>query len=277
MQSASAIVNFTPEEAADAELTSQPWAYLEQEYKPEEERPANIADLYNMIALAKSNISSKAYVKGGCSYVRIAGSTVIVTLDFYVWLYPLDLDYTLEASIGEISGGSEFSTRKTFDVEFNGTKSVLLPYIFDGYFRAEMPFILDNGTTIFPPEITSTPITVSLDTACNTVLWADGRAKGHKYTSTMTLNKGNFSVTNVKNVITLKYVSGGEQHEIEMHLQIPDCVKTSLEECPDGNTVGHSTCIDRDCGGDGDPEKTYIVYVNGCDGRELSSGWEDNG
>lgn len=245
-------VSFTGPEASDTSKLDE-WAKLEQVDAPKSSEGATIADAVNMVAYAKQGNSAFDYIADSCTYITVKDGAVIVKLQFWVWPSSMDLDYTLETSIGEIEAGTKVSKIKSFDVIFDKSDSVDVGFIFDGTLKPEMPFFASLGSDISPdPVITQDRTKIELSTTCTTVLRATGRAEGYKHTLTIELATSTKekidSDTGEKVTLTgyslpnpeITVVWGNceendtqciETHKDELELSVPQCVTDLLNAC----------------------------------------------
>lgn len=250
------------------------WARLEQGYKSSTSDAANLGDLSQMFALARTGHSAFEYVADVCPYAEVVENLVIVQLDFYVWPSDISLPYTLKADLGAISEAERVEEYRSFDVAFQGSDSENLPYIFNGSFVPEMPFISSAGEILAGVEAAAESSVLSLSESAYCVLRADGRVAGFKHTITMTLPKTSENkIENLRNTIVVSWLDEtGEKETDTLELEIPPCVSDLLEDCPDGQPVIVIGCLGRNCD---DKDPVYVVKYNVCDGHIISQGWED--
>lgn len=263
------------------------WAYLEQEYKTESEKTANLYDIQQMLGLAKLGLSPFSYIADNCQYITTSedSSKAIIRLDFYVWPSQLDLEYNLSTELGIISNGIIHQEATEFDLIFNGSSYEEMDFIFSGRFTSGMPIIRPDGSKITSMPLVITPIStpymmvedssVTLSEEVYTVFRATGTKKGYKHTITMTLGtETGYKVENLDNSITLKYIDeyGEEQIEV-LDLIIPPCVEDLLTTCPNPNNIEdilkYTLVINSD-----NSNNLYKVYVSSCDGSIVQEGWE---
>lgn len=283
----SLIIQFSPESISSTIGTGRGsrWAHIEQKYKTELEKEANIHDVRNMLDLAKNGISPYQYISDECPYMTIDGDTVIISLDFYVWPSMLNLKYDLSTEFGVISQGLIVSDPTEFDVIFNGSNNEELDWIFEGIFTQQMPIItpegdkiplmiqVPEGVTLNVPYMTVADSLLSTNLEIYTVFRAKGIRKGFQHTIVMHLTKEDgYTIDNLRNSITLKYVDdyGEEQIEI-LNLEIPKCVEDLLGVCSNDPTqLKFMLVIDSN-----NSNKLYKVYVNSCDGSIIKKRWEN--
>ena len=265
----SLIQSFTarPASAAAADI----WARLEQEAIPAGAGRANLADLYQMLAMAMSGQSAYEYIYDSCPYVTIIDGLVRVTLAFYVWPSEIDLNYRLHANIGEIGLPELVEAPKSFDAVFDNTDSVELGYLFTGSAVPEMPFFNQQGELLPDPAITILDTLVMLPENVTTVLRLDGLATGYKHTITMELVKAQdgepYSIDNLKATVTCIWTDEDGQAQTDiLDLQIPGCVEDLLNLCDDGR-LRTDVHVDED--------QLYVVYYSTCNGEILRERWED--
>jgi len=288
------IISFAPETTVSTSIGTgrgSKWASLEQDYESELEKEATIADVQQMLNLAKNGISPYTYVSDSCPYITIIGTTVIIRLDFYVWVSSLSLPYDLSTDLGTISSRSVHTEQVEFDLIFNGSDYEEMDYLFTGTFTPSMPIIALDGSKIptmvqipegvdWPhPHMTVSDSSVALSEKVYTVFRAKGMKQGYKHTITMRLEKEDgYSIDNLTNSITLTWVDDdGEEQMDVLNLKIPECVEDLLVTCPGDklnsdelDTLKYALIIDSS-----NSNKLYKVYVNTCDGSIITKRWEE--
>ena len=263
--------------------TSTTWARLEQEYVADSTKSANLSDLYQMRARAMSGVSALEYIYEQCPYARIADGVLTVTLDFYVWLSGLDIQYQLSITGGTLSDGSLFTLPRSFDVPFIDSAFAQMSFVFAGDLIPEMPFFAADGQIITAPDIKLSGSTVSLSDAATCVLRANGEAQCFKHSLVLQLSESpvintnpytgkvtelaGYALDDLATAVTVSWLDEhGDTQSTIMDIVIPSCVKELVTYCQNGYFI--STRKDQN-------EPSYVVYVSACNGEVIKEGWED--
>lgn len=249
------------------------WASLEQDFDEADELKelADFGTLRRMLIPALAGMSAVSVLSAECSYTSFLSGTASIFLDFFVWPSDLDLDYTLTANLGTISGPTRTRQAKSFDIIVDGSNYSELDFIFDGRITPSMPiftplgedlgdkvdFEMDNAVMVFPQAVTS-------------VFRANGDAIGYKHTLTAQFTKASVEGYNKVEDVALQVTctwtdEAGEIQSTTLQLKIPDCATKALEFCEgdeDSSSVGETKCSGSGkCNG----QDTLVVYYNTCE------------
>lgn len=268
--------------------SGEDFAKLEQENVPKSSQGATLQDAASMLKYVQQGGNAFDYISDNCAELKIVDGVVTVTMGFYVWPSRMDLPYTLETTVGEISPVSvEYSEARSFDILFRNTKSVDVGYVFEGQLTKQMQFYTSDGSDISPdPTIYVKGSTVYLSKGASTVLRADVVAKGYRHTVVLTLNPvattkldketgATVEVTGYElksPAITVDWSSDNNPDETKndtLTMKIPKCVEDVLEACPDAS---NSLTLNKDKDNDEDSQ-FYFVYWNTCTGGVIKQFW----
>ena len=251
--------------------SSSTWATIEQDAIAKTADIADLGTVYRMLTAIENNGSALETVYEDCEYVTFLGNVATVKLGFYVWLSDLDLDYSISCPLGSVSSGRRVNDSRSFNVVFNGTDSVTLPYLFTGDLTQEMPKYDDEGAESYASttHAAGSAVVTSSDNIY-TVLRAEGKAAGYHHTLTMTFNKNDADdqnvISDIEADLTLQYkLEDGSYGTVLHQLTIPDCVSDLLEFCDNGSPKASIACIGDNC--DGEP--SFIVYYGTCETDDI--------
>lgn len=239
----------------------------------QEEIPANTAslgDLNQMIARAVAHRSARSYMIDCCPAAGLKGDVLTVSLDILVYPSKMDLEYSVTADWGKISGPVRIRRPRRFDIIFDGTDSAELDTKFYGTFIPAMPFFDLSGLRIRTPEMTRSGFRISLSTPAYGVLRAIGAEVGYRHTVTMPLTiKAGTKVSDIKNHVTLTYIdSAGKIAVKQLLLEIPSCVKALLAICDGTGQPKLDIQVNP-------PDQLApTVYYSDCDGHVIEVRYE---
>jgi len=268
-------INLQPASAESAR--AERWVRLEQVGHPDVEQWANLFDVDQMQARARSGLSAWSYVKDSCPLTINSDGTVDVALDFWSFPSAFDFSYQVFASIGTVGERIRVELEREFDVVFDRTRRVELPYsVTLPSVEWVSPVIDRYGREMARPHITCEDAALTVPEeigfgACRL------RCIAHGYLHTVVirlvkqtseqdeqgnLNVTGFKISNLQCDATAAWVPvDGGHGEDKISLKIPKCVEDYLATCPDGDVKGR-------VGKKEDGEKPY-VYYNDCTGSVL--------
>lgn len=215
----------------------------------------SLIELNAMVSLARSGISAKAYIANNCP-ATVTDGNVVVDLRIFAWPSHRQ-DYMLSAatSIVTIDAPVAIEQERDFDLIIDGD-SVDLPCLAaSAIITWQSPAILANGKEIEVPEIYGYDVDqgrmvglgdshgainrLRFSQACFGVLRIRCTAIGYSHALTLTIPKGNNSISDVKEIITAAWsLADGTTDATTLEIELPPCVETLLESCDDGSSVG---------------------------------------
>lgn len=254
---------------------------LEPERVSKRHNRATLADIDAMLALASSGASARNRQASRCRWGKWdANGDLVVTLALWVWPSDIDLAYALTLPPG-VESAPPVLERLPRDSKF---------WVAGSGGGIELAWLLEDATFEWhprigvwdeksrpadPPDITQDKarLILSGDGERYGVLWARGTAVGWRHDISIRYPKGGgaplnpaapaISVVNADSVDVLATWTdeNGEQRAEEARLEIPDCVRAMLEECPEGseNRIRMKP--------EGYPPVT--VYYSSCNGNVL--------
>lgn len=277
---------------------------LEPERVDGRQNRATLADIDAMLAMARSGVSARNRQISRCRWASWAkNGDLICTMSLWVWPSTLDLAYSLSLPSG-VTSAEPVRVREPRDTKrwVGGSGGEIdLPWLmenarfgwhprigtWDGWSRpASPPGISQDGARLIPDG----------ERGVYGVLTARGAAVGWRHEISIRYPTGddrNENAVNRANPAAPLYIAGGgnaptapgisisnaddidvtatwtdengETRTEETTLQIPDCVRALLEECPDGTSSGGGSIRVRPAPGNG----PVTVYYNTCNGRVL--------
>jgi hypothetical protein len=275
MTSQSIAISLQP---AAADQRGDRWVRLEQAEHPEVMQYANLYDIDQMMARARSGLSAWSYVKDSCPITINDDGTVDVALDFYSFPSAFDFTYAVSASIGTVGERIRVEQERELDIIFTGSR-VDLPW-FASMASVEWisPVFRSDGSQIARPHITIEDAALVAD--ADDIAFGVARlrciAHGYLHTTVIRLVKqtteqdedGNVNTTgykieNLRCAATAAWQDeDGAARTEQLDLDIPKCVEDYLATCEDGEPKGGTR------GGD-DEEPRPVVYYNDCTGSVL--------
>lgn len=266
-------VQYQPATTGEAEGTRPLSVRLEQAGLPDIDELVNLGDIYQMLLGAWSGISAQSLPPEDCPFSYEDG-VVTVALDFYAWPTALDLDYGVTASIGTLGEPVRIEIEKEFDQILDHTDLVTLPYYLEGaQLTWQSPAFDRNWRVIDRPTVTMDGSTLRLSEPVFGVMRIKATAVGYLHTVRISLVKqeetededGNLNMTgykieNLQCTVTASWIDeNGKFQTFPLDLEVPECVKDFLDECPGGGAKGSAGPT---------PERPY-VYYNTCTGQVI--------
>ena len=271
MITANASASFSKQDSSE-DRRKEIWARLEQEYRGDFDDAADISTVMRMVGSAMEYKSAMDQLYKDCVYASIVDGVITVTLAFYVWPSDMDLEYGVTVTKGEHGGSAELTTEevinyhRSFDVIFDGSSYVELPYNFTGDITPSMPAYTPTGKASHATfEIVDS--TVEASESVHTVFRADGTAHGYRHTVELTFSKYDADaeqrINNVNCEVTLTYQNEDGETEVEiLQLDVPKCASDLLEWCESDKPTG---CPDNNC----DREPTLKVWYSTCEDETI--------
>lgn len=293
MTTASHVLSYVPatkeERAPSLRLT------LEPERVSKRHNRATLADIDAMLALARSGASARNRQASRCGWAKWdANGDLVVTLALWVWPSDIDLQYSLTLP-PNVTGAPPALERLPKDSKYwvaGSGGEIELPWLLeDASFSwhprigvwdeksrpAEPPEIHQDKARLIitphpdPPPAGGGRAGWGAQGERHGVLWALGTAVGWRHDIVVRYPKGGgddpsapaISVTNADDIpVRATWTDeNGKTRTDDATLEIPDCVKAMLEECPAGSK---NRIRMRPEGG-----PPVVVYYNSCNGRVL--------
>jgi len=146
MDNAALVINFAP--APEQAETDKPCRFVRLEQAKLPAAAANLADVNAMILMAVSGLSATSYRRDDCPLRAIDKTTIEFDLTFFVFPAPIDLSYTLSASIGTLDEGKRIEQERSLEVVAEMSRTVDLDGIYTGNLQARTPAINSEGRII---------------------------------------------------------------------------------------------------------------------------------
>lgn len=257
---------------------------MEQKEIPVYIQTANYSDIVNMFMRANSGLTAFSYNRFN-SMVAINKSNIIISLDFYVWVLPLDTVYSVSIPEGEISEGSLEELEKEKNVIVSLSDEYSFPYLIEvESLDWETPCYNSLGERLVQePSWEVDDYKIKFSEKVFGVARVKYKAKGYLHTVKVKFPKTNEGLSDIKQIIDNQtnfnsisdvnvtvvgtYVdSSGESKDELLTLELPEAITLSLEECPDfgaGSSVKVNNCKDA-----GKKGMTFIYYST-CTGEIL--------
>lgn len=279
-ETTSTVITYTPRDAADRLPALRLW--LEPENVSKRHNRATLADIDAMLALVRSGASARNRQASRCGWAKwAANGDLVVTLALWVWPSDIDLQYSLTLP-PNVTSAPRVLERLPRDTKF---------WVAGSGGEIELPWLLEEATFAWhprigvcdeksrpaePPEITQDKARLILTGEGERygVLWALGTAVGWRHDISIRYPKGGgedpsapaIRVTGADNVpVRATWTDeNGENRTADATLEIPDCVKALLEECP-GGVSGRIRMRPPE----GEPPPV-TVYYNSCNGHVLA-------
>lgn len=224
----------------------------------------SLADLEDMVAMARSGISATAYLAKSCPATVVDGN-VVVPLTIYVWPSH-GQEYLLTSALPSITAIGEavaIEQPRDFDLIIASTDSVDLPCLAkSARVSWQSPAILANGKQIEHPDLFGYDLAhghlvllsdehgpinrLHLARSCFGVLRVRCTAVGYSHALTLTIPKGDAAV-DFSEVITANWTMvDGSIAATTLELSLPACVETLLAACEDDTIIGEHTGKTKD-------------------------------
>ena len=244
---------------------------LEQVEIPAVSQSANLADIITMYRYVLSGLSARVYKADRCPVTILDG---VVTCHLQVLVFPsaADLAYRMTISNGIIGEGMEVQEPREFDLIVPMTDTVDLGYLAsEVQILSSTNFYDPSGAVISPPEMVLSGTSLKLSQKCFAVLRVRCLALGFRHDVAISVTKEiGYKVENLASLVQATWMSGGELESTSISLDIPDCVNSLLEYCPDtGNLAGARSRVNPD-----DEEKIPVVRYSQCTGAFLGVRYE---
>lgn len=286
MSTASATVAYTPRDAADRLPALR--LRLEPENVSKRHNKATLADIDAMLALVRSGASARNRQASRCGWAKWdANGDLVVTLALWVWPSDIDLQYELSLP-PNVTSAPRVLERLPRDTKFLVAGSggeIELPWLLEEAsfaWHSRIGVWDEKSRPAEPPEITQNKARLILagDGERYGVLWARGTAVGWRHDISIRYPKGGddpdnpdapaISITNADDIpVRATWTDeNGETRTDEATLEIPDCVKAMLEECPEGSRLSGEIRMRPQ-------SPPVVVYYNSCNGRILDIRRED--
>lgn len=222
------------------------------------------ADLDAMLALVRSGVSAQTYIPKSCP-ITIEGDIIHIALDCWAWPVPLDLEYTIEASAGDLAAPLEVAIWREFDLVIDFQRDIQLPFVCRGltWEWAALPCWDKASNEVDRPTVTATETSIHVDADILGVLRIKGQACG--YLHSVGFDMGTGAKLNPSNGYTLQATwrdADDEEQSDDITLDLPGCLELFEYECEDGEAVSTKSDIDDD-----DPKVT--LYYNDCTGQVM--------
>ncbi len=261
-------ITYVPAETDEVDVDAL-WLNLEQDTPSSYEQSANLNDLAQMLAYARSGQSARGYSKSGCTAV-LSESGVKFTLLAYVWPSDLSLAYSLSCDQGEVDEGVRYDRETEGNVLFDLADEYTLPYCMEAVSASwETPCYNEYSEQVSSPAIEHDGAYLLLADSCFGIARVQGTAVGYMHEITIEIEKSTLaddaeSITNFSATLTASYTDeDGEAQSEELELTIPQCVIDYLELCPDD-----ATWVTEGSAGPVDPEEypAAVIYYSTCTG-----------
>lgn len=217
---------------------------LEPAYDVQEASQATLYDIYRMFLRAQAGIPAATYKKEGCP-VEFDGDLVRIELSFFAWPSSQDLPFELSCSLEDmatISVPEVVEQGKERDVIFEMTDHYELDFFaLAAALSWQSGCYTQEGVGITPPALVLTGSTIAMPQELFGVARLQALAWGHKYTLTITVDKGDSRLAGLLPVLTAAWKnSKGETETEQLELQLPPCVEFALALC--AGDLGNTYC-----------------------------------
>ena len=293
MSAESHVVAYTPAEASERLPSLR--LTLEPENVSRRHNRATLADVDAMLALARSGASARNRQASRCRWAKWDGDDQVVRLALWVWPSDINLEYALILP-PNVESAEPVLERLPKDTKYwvAGSGGELeLPWLLEDAAFAwhyRIGVWNERSRPAEPPQITQDRARLILTGEGERygVLWARGTAVGWRHDISIRYPKGGLppaqSATPLMegglqnpaapairitgadsvNVRATWTDEKGEARSENATLEIPECARDMLEECPQGSRRGGSIRLKPE-----GPRPPVTVYYNGCNGHIL--------
>jgi len=259
------VINFAPApEQADVDKPCR-FVRLEQAKLPS--AAANLSDVNAMMLMAASGLSATRYRRDDCPMRVIDDTTIEFDLGFFVFPAPLDLPYTLSASIGTLDEGKRIEQERSLEAVAEMSRIIDLDGIYTGSLQARTPAINSDGETVDNSYQLDGCRIVQGKEAFR-VFWLVGNRHGFGHKLTIRIDDvAKNKVTALKPKIIVRWLDDeGKLQAESLDLEVPQCIMDAINNCP-GHGGGESSHVLK--------TSTKIWYST-CTGRVLKKKYYDH-
>lgn len=271
-------------QAEEAGIESADGVILQADVIETVRRYAKLDDINQMLAGARSGLSSQLYTSPECPARYHFDGSVIVDIGFTAWPNPLSLAYTLAASMGQLSPAERVAVEKSFDVVVAFATRSTLPAIMDPLIITWQTHCYNKfGDQVAAPEITVDGRDLVFSTSVFGVLRVNGLTHGDHYTLALTIalaqatgpdpviDPAGFRFdAKTASTVTASWVdSAGISGHAIIELAAPPCVNDMLDTCADGAPTGQPGTVIT-----AENESTPVVYYSDCTGHMIELRYE---
>lgn len=265
------------------------WVTMEQEEISETSENANLFDIFQMMGRSASGLTAFTYTPPDLDFISFTSTNIIIELDFLLFPSSMGLLYSLEINQGSLSDKLYVEMPKMGNIVIPLDDKVQMPYLIDpdlSSFEWETPVYDEDGHFLNSPVITVNGPYLTFKQAVFGIIRADIKAKGYRYTATLSFPKSHEgrqeiigiitnqttfnSITNVNCSVVCTYTDedDNEQQEV-LELKIPAIVEDFLSECDDGTLKTNPRCNDGQK--NADKKYTTTIYYSTCTGEILDT------
>jgi len=261
------VVNFSGVVTRGAET----WLNITQPIVAQVKQDANLYDVQQMIAYARSGVSAQTYQKEDCP-VKITGkNTAVIDLPFFVFPSSMNLSFSLDAGIGTISNLKTVEEQRTISVIIPEQKEVELGFLISDYSIEWVTPAFDGGAEVAKPTLEIVNGVLVAEKKVFGIVEITGKAIGYKYNLSISLvgwdqNK----ISNLHETIIATWNNNGAVETQTLDIVFPDCVEQILSYCDgDENFIADSGTVTT-------PGETHpVIYYNDCSGQILAIRYEE--
>lgn len=227
----------------------------------EQVNSAALYDIYRMFLRAQAGIPASTYKGNGCP-IEFDGDLVRIELEFYAWPSAQDLRFELAASIGDIGTPEIIELPRERDIVFGMTDHHDLDFLpLSASLSWQTPCYTKDWVTVGLPRLVLEDSRIMLPQELFGVARLQADAWGHKYSLTITVDKGDNRLTGLVPVITAVWQdSNGVAGSAQLELQLPPCVEFALSLC-DGD-LGNTYCSHA--------KRGVNCYYSTCSGKVIA-------